>query len=317
MRLPVWIHHFSQYGDASVGPDDAALPFSEVYVKTHDGLSWMSSYDRGLVSDEHGDPDTGRIHVTGSESITRIADRIYRPQGIVLVPWFVANGRIEPTVLPVNIDGTTLSVAGAEGDMAGVAAVAAASGRLRSRVGVLDLEPSNHGPFWRDDLGAGPTEVDEYVEAFTESGGDELWIAPDARDPWLDRVSFEIWALHAEVVTRVLPQVYWRAFRVEPEDAVARAVAVLTRGGWSDVSGIHPILDGDASAMEMTRAIRFAHRIGCGGVSIFQRKNLSQSTADAVIALDDPWLQRRGLMADRIQAARAALTAIENVAFDR
>jgi hypothetical protein len=57
---------------------------------------------------------------------------------------------------------------------------------------------------------------------------------------------------------------------------------------WQDVAAIHPILDGDAGPEEMLRAIRFAHDVGCGGVSIFQRANLRRDTAAAVLALDDP-----------------------------
>ena len=66
-------------------------------------------------------------------------------------------------------------------------------------------------------------------------------------------------------------------------------MATLREHGWQDVETIHPILDGDAGPEEMVRAIRFARDIGCGGVSIFQRKNLRRDTADAVLAMGDPW----------------------------
>jgi hypothetical protein len=154
--------------------------------------------------------------------------------------------------------------------------------------GILDLEPANHGPYWRDDLGAGPAEVRAHVDRFCAAGGEELWLAPDARAPWLDRVSFRAW-IEQPVVTRVLPQVYWRMFEQQPESALAGAVATLREHGWREVGAIHPILDGDAGAEEMVRAIRFAHDIGCGGVSIFQRANLRRDTAAAVLTLDDPW----------------------------
>lgn len=37
---------------------------------------------------------------------------------------------------------------------------------------------------------------------------------------------------------------------------------------------------------EMVRAVRFAHDVGCGGVSIFQRANLRR--CPAAVVLDDP-----------------------------
>ncbi len=256
----------------------------------------MSRYDAGLPAHDPalGDETTGRIHVTGPRMLERIATRIYAPQGIGVVPWFVAAGRSDAG-----------SVAAEEGVLAGIAAGAAG---LRSRrtadvgaapaaadadpqpraAGILDLEPANHGPYWRDDLGAGPAEVSVYCDRFRAGGGEELWLAPDARRPWLDRVSFRAW-IEQPVVTRVLPQVYWRAFEQQPESALASAVATLREHGWRDVGAIHPILDGNAGPEEIVRAIRFARDIGCGGVSIFQRKNLRRDTAAAVLALDDPW----------------------------
>lgn len=159
---------------------------------------------------------------------------------------------------------------------------------VRDRLGILDLEPANHGPFWRDDLGAGAEEVRIYCERYSAAGGRELWLAPDARRLRLDRVSFGAW-IEQPVVTRVLPQIYWRIFKQSPETGLTNAVTLLREQGWEDVRTIRPILDGDAGPEEMVRAIRFAHDLGCGGVSIFQRKNLRRDTAAAVLAMDDPW----------------------------
>ncbi len=172
----------------------------------------------------------------------------------------------------------------------------------------LDLEPATHGLFWRDDLGAGPAEVRVYCERFAANGGEELWAAPDARNPWLGRVSFGEWAAQP-VVTRVLPQVYWRAFGMQPEAALARALSALRQHGWPDVQTVYPILDGDAQPSEMVRAIRFVYEAGCGGISIFQRATLRQDTADAVLAPEDRWAIDAEKAVDR-DAVRGALAAI-------
>ena len=147
-----------------------------------------------------------------------------------------------------------------------------------------------------------------YCERFAANGGEDLWVAPDARYPWLGRVSFGEWARQA-TVTRVLPQVYWRAFGMQPEAALARALAVLREHGWPHVGTVYPIVDGDAGPAEMVRAIRCAHDAGCGGVSIFQRANLRPDTADAVLALDDSWAVEAREPVDR-ERIRRSLTTI-------
>ncbi len=60
-------------------PNDSLLPIHAVYVKTHDGTDWMSTWD------------TNPAAVSGPDSIRRLLD-IYNPQGIDVAAWFVPYG---------------------------------------------------------------------------------------------------------------------------------------------------------------------------------------------------------------------------------
>lgn len=308
MEVPIWVHHLEQYLSARVGSDDTALPMSEVWIKSSDVTSWMARYDRGLSRVPSPDDlragyvpwPEDRIAVHDAAALERIAAEIYRPQGIVARPWFVAAGR-------QRVAGTlTRSVAAVEGRMA-----AEASAVNVARVAILDLEPANHGPFWRDDLKAGPAEARALVEAFVANGGRELWIAPDARPLWLEPVAFDTWA-GLPAVTRVLPQVYWRMFQKSPEAALAVAVRELEAHGWTKgLQSIHPILDGTAPPDEMEQAIRECYRLGLGSPSIYQRANLGVDTAGAVLNMDDPWAGKPALVGVNVARVRAMLDQME------
>jgi len=61
-------------------PDDAALNVKTVYIKTHDGTDWMSTYD--------GTP----YAVNGGGSLQQLI-RSYNDRGIEVVAWFVPKGQ--------------------------------------------------------------------------------------------------------------------------------------------------------------------------------------------------------------------------------
>lgn len=281
MRVPIFIHQLdTAYVNAAIGGDDRALPIAEVWVKAHDGTSWQARWD--------GHP----LAVSGPEALRHLAREVYAPQGIACRPWGVVHGRWE------GKDGTPTALAAQEGAIAGAAACAAAPDGAAA-IHIVDLEPHGHGgaqpQFWRDDLGAGADEVRAFLDAFRAAGGDAVWLCPDARDPWLGAVSFAAWAAQP-AVTRVIPQVYVTDF-VRPRAAtvadaraaLAAALAALARQGWHNADAVHPALPGDASPEVLLAAVDEAHRLGCGGVAIWQRANLRADTAAALGALADPW----------------------------
>ncbi|MCI0813479.1 MAG: hypothetical protein J4O14_01235, partial [Chloroflexi bacterium] len=60
-------------------PGDLELPISTIYIKTHDGGDWMSTYD--------SHPNA----VSGPAAIQNLID-IYGAQGIEVAAWFVPKG---------------------------------------------------------------------------------------------------------------------------------------------------------------------------------------------------------------------------------
>ena len=277
MKVPIWVHHFATGYPGLVGWDDGAQPFSEVYGKTNDGLRWQSTWDAGVGTAPDGKPWA----VRSLGNVAEIDTTLYGPQDLEYKPWGVVHGRWE---------NGPADYAGAEGKLAAQIALAAAPAG-ETPVYIVDLEPHYHAPFptfWRDDLGAGPTEVERFGVAFQLNGGGELWIAPDARDPHLEPVSFEEWARGA---TRVLPQVYFTDFRMHSREALERALDRLHARGGVQEGDVYPILPGNADPDEMVTAIEVAQILGCGGVSVWQRANLWPETAEAIAAMDDPWAQ--------------------------
>ncbi len=217
------------------------------------------------------------------------ADReIYGAQGIGWIPWGVIHGRW---------GGSSDNYARSEGHLAGrIARAGAAEGEMA--VYIVDLEPHYFAPFpafWREDLGAGPAEVMQFLAGFREGGGDEIWLAVDPRVGHLPNVSFSAWAEQGLIVRRILPMVYFTDF-VAPRAATARDTevalsnAVATFGDFGIAPpAIYPVLPAPATPSVMEFAIGLSHRLGCGGVSVYHRGNLSLDTANTIAGMYDPW----------------------------
>ncbi|KKN69168.1 hypothetical protein LCGC14_0443440 [marine sediment metagenome] len=284
LKIPIWVHtvETAYPGSSTIPPDDTKNPFSAVYQKTNDGLRFEGRWDghpRGI--DDIAD-------------VVRTDREIYGAQGIGWIPWGVVHGRWEGSHSP--------AYAMQEGRLAGKIAVAAAGGGVESAVYIIDLEPHYFAPFpafWREDLGAGVDDVAAFLEGFVQAGGEELWIAIDPRPQHLDRVSFRAWSRAMEgltpAVTRILPMTYFTDFvaprvamNLDAEVVLSNAVETFGRFGVPPAK-IFPILPAPATPSVMEFAIGTSHRLGCGGVSVYQRGNLSFDTANAIAALRDPW----------------------------
>jgi len=286
MKLPVFAHQFntaySPQPPLGVTTNDTELPISDVYVKTNDGVVWMARWD------------THNAAIASVEALTS-AVRIYEAQGIGTRPWGVVSG-----LAPEE-----------EGRLA--ATVARAAGGAY----IVDLEPYYHGgpgnpQYWRSDLGAGPAAVDEFARSFLANGGTELWLSVDARDPHLDPVSFSQWTLPWHKVMRCLPQVYFTDFSTSPEFALDKAVTTLADHGWTNRASIYPVLPADAEPEEMMQAIRYAHALGCGGVSLWQRATLRSDTMADVAELADPWTPTPPIEPGKSTVVLAALERAQN-----
>lgn len=302
MRVPVWIHNVaSAYpGNGGLPVDDRQNPFSHVYGKTNDGLQFQAQWD----------PHDGAIR--DIPTVVRHEREIYQPQEIEYVPWGVVHGRWE--------NWPDDQYAAAEGHLAAAIALAAA-GPGETPTYIVDLEPHYHAPFpayWRDDLGAAEPDIREFVQQFRNgtNGLGRLWLAVDAREPHLEPVKFAYW-WSFDVVERVLPMVYFTDFvrpRVAKTLDATDALRAMERalgpvGGMLAKKHIYPIFPGDALPTVMQYAIESAGENGYGGVSVWQRGNLTQETAEKIAAMDDPWAQSKP--APALDVVRQQLDRIE------
>lgn len=274
MKVAVWGWQFqNEYpGEAGVTTDDSQLPISEYWGKTNDGLNWQSVYDNHAVE------------FKDIASVVRAEREIYGAQGIEFKPWGVVRGQ-QP-----GWSGTDYATR--EGTLAGQIAKAATVAGERA-VYIVDLEPYYHGgstpQFWRNDLGAGPAHVRAFIAAFTAAGGQELFIAPDARAGHLDPVSFRTW-IESPVVTLIMPQVYWTDFKRTPQASLDTAKSELAK------FNVHParivaVTPGNGSAADMKAGIEHAHAIGFRGVSVWRRGTTTKAVYDAIASMNDPWWQ--------------------------
>lgn len=309
MKLPVWIHNVaSAYpGNGGLPVDDSANPFSHVYGKTNDGLRFQG------VWDDHA------TDINSVEDVVHHDREIYQPQGIEYVPWGVVHGRWEG-------DWSAGEYARDEGRMAAAIAMAAA-GPGETPTYIVDLEPHYHAPFpayWRDDLGAAEPDIREFVVQFRNNtnGLGRLWLAVDAREPHLEPVKFAYWASF-DAVERILPMVYFTDFArpavaqtYHARDALRTMESVLGGNGAGMLlkRHIHPIFPGDALPEVMEYAIEEAFEQDFGGVSVWQRGNLTLNTADRIAAMDDPWVQAPQPPAIDVASIRLELDTVERAA---
>lgn len=273
MKVAVWGWQFrNEYpGEQGAPGDDSQLPIAEYWGKTNDGLNWQGVYD------DHPAEFGSILDVTHAEA------HIYGQQGIEFKPWGVVRGQ-QP-------GWTGTLYAAEEGKRAGQIAVAAA-GRGERAVYIIDLEPYYHGgagnpQFWRNDLGAGPAHVRAFLAAFKAAGGQEIFLAPDARQGHLDPVSFRDW-LADPIVTLVMPQVYWTDFKRTPAASLDTAKAELAKYGVA-ASRIVAVTPGHSTPEDMKAGIAHAHRIGFRGVSVWRRGTISREVYDAIAGIADPW----------------------------
>lgn len=268
MKVKTWVWQFSKDYPGEIGGDDSKLPISEVWGKTNDGLTYQGRFDNHPAE------------ISDLPAVVKAERDIYGPQRIEFVPWGVIHGR-----MPGVAD-----QASREGALAGAIAKAAASASEPRRY-IVDLEPHYHGgatpQFWRDDLGADASDVRAFLEAFVAAGGDEIWVAPDARHPHLEPVSFAAWVA-SPVVKMVCPQVYFTDFKRPARVALDAALTTLAayRVG---PERVHPVLPGNAEPGALVESVRYAHERGCAGVSFWRRGSFRKDSLQALAALEDPW----------------------------
>lgn len=277
LKVAAWGWQFqNEYpGEAGSPVDDTELPISEFWGKTNDGLNWQGVYDNHPAE------------FVDIASVLRAERDIYGKQGVEFKPWGVVRGQQPGWDL--------YEYARREGELAAMIAKAAA-GPGEKAVYIVDLEPFYHGgpgnpQFFRNDLM--PTEaikaavVRAFIEAFKKGGGQEIFIAPDARTAHLEPVGFRVW-LEDPIVTLIMPQVYWTDFKQPPVTALTNAKQVLA--GYGVVpERIVAVVPGNSTPADMEAGIGTAANLGFRGVSVWRRGTTPPAVWKAIAEMDDPW----------------------------
>jgi len=276
VNFPIWSHQITtSYLESEIGPDDAGRPFSEVWVKTHDGLYMQSTWDHHPLA------------VSDAASLVRLA-RGHAAAGRNVRPWCVVKG-IEPE---------------AEGRLAAEMAIAAADANLtQDAVIVIDLEPYYHGgpgnpQFWRSDLfNDGADRARRLLDSFLQHGGKTAWVAGDVRAGHLDAVSYAAWTSHPAVSMHT-PQTYYTIFDAHmlgPETPLDRAKMHIDRANAILAGlGVKParighILPAEGNPDVLIGAFEYCHDIGQQKPSVWQRVNITEENVGRMAGAADPW----------------------------
>ncbi len=311
MKLDIAVHQLAtSYVQALIGPSDedpdpnSITPqnvIGGIYGKVLDGTAWMDRYDT------HPNAITGKASAY-MRAVT------HGKLGRRWVPWGNVTGHA-----PIG-----------EGRRAAQAAVAAQQGRVSAgfdeSLGVTyiaNVEPYLQFWPWRRD--ESKIRSKQFMEAFVNGGGENLWLWVDARAWQLGRaegIGFDWW-FNPTVVKRVLPEVYWTDFKNTPDTAIRRAVLLLRMFGVRPET-IYPTFPGDATPDDLERAVAVAHAAGLGRPNIWQRLNLTPEGAVALARMDDPWAAATEpdpppVAPEVVQAYRdiQALTTLAGVAADQ
>lgn len=274
MQIAAWVWQLSQdYPGAE--PDDSKLPIDQMWVKAADGM-WPQ-----------GHFDSHPAEISGLAAARELRD-IYHRQGINMIPWVVPHGTY-PGAGPGPRDD---SYAFAEGRMHGQYAEAARDQTGNDRaVLIVDLEPSYYGgsgnpQFWRDDLGAGPQQVRDYLNGALDGGAQEVWLSSVWRDnpQALRDVSIQSW-LASNLVTEVHPQIYWTDMQKPWGAALDELDAAITALGLPDLmpaGRIRPTMPGTGTAADIIAFIERCRTRGFLRPSIWRRGTVPSAVWEAI-----------------------------------
>jgi len=236
MKSPAWIWQFNTcYPPAGssfthqgasiplIGPNDLEAPICDAYVKSHDGLYWMS----GLYS---------HPLAPNSERLAKLR-QIYYDQGIELTPWCVPKGHwpVEEALIANRVLEVT--------------------NRL-----ILDIEP--YAYFWTapfENLHAYMQRIRQAHPnawiglSFDPRYGNYHGVQVDKyRD-----IHFEEWIPYVDAL---LPQDYWETFQVNPEWEIDHTTARIADYGLEIIHAIPGHASSDSFRRAVETILRYGNR---------------------------------------------------------
>jgi hypothetical protein len=233
-------------------PADESLPIDTVYIKTHDGTDWMSTYD------DHP------LAVSGPDSLRNLIN-IYNSEGIGVVAWFVPKG--------LDYNGQ-LAIAEQVIDT-GVQALYA------------DLEPFSG--FCNQNCGVLADSF--WARLRTERPSAKLgviydprswWFGPSAADRWLASANVALPMCYWDDFTGQVPY-------GDAQGCTAMAKWELdTKLAPGRNLDFIPILEGDSTPDKIAQAMDAAARAEADGVSIWRRGVVSQDSWNTIAIYGAP-----------------------------
>ncbi|MEO8456875.1 MAG: hypothetical protein ABI559_03580 [Chloroflexota bacterium] len=251
LRIEPYVWQFDRdYPEGS--PADSSLPINTVYIKTHDGTDWMSTYDKHPAA------------VSGVDAIKNLIS-IYNQQGIAVSAWFVP--------ARTDIDG---QVAMAEQVIdAGVTSLYA------------DIEPFSG--FCNNDCGLLADTFWPRVRADRPNA--RLGVIYDPRSWWWDQSATKKWLANANVAVPMCywDDFVGLVPYGDPQGCIAQAKDDLrTTLAPGKTLEYEPALEGDSTYDKMENALDASVRADAHAVSIWRRGAVSQDVWNGIAAYQAP-----------------------------
>jgi hypothetical protein len=218
---------------------DERLAVSTVYIKTHDGATWMSEFD----------PDPRAVE--GPAGVKRLIDE-YQELGIDVVAWFVPRGREITTQLAAAVQVIDAGVAGLFADVEPYAGFCDKS---------CEFLADN---FWK-----------ELRERRPDA---RLGVIYDPRPQHWDTSATQKWLSVADVAAPMCywetftNQGHWST----PDGCVTQAFKDLARLAPGRDFEYIPMLQGDTSAAQFNKAVQATLDVGAEKVSVWRRGIVSR-----------------------------------------
>jgi len=234
------------------GPSDDNLPIDTVYIKTHDGTDWMSTYDPHPAA------------VSGPNAVRNLIG-VYNQQGIDVAAWFVPKG--------LDFDGQ-VSMAEMVID-AGVTALYA------------DLEPFSG--FCNQNCGVLADNFWARVRADRPNA--KLGVIYDPRSWWFDASATTRWLANADVALPMCywDDFTGQVPYGDPQGCIAEAKFELdTKLAPGRNLEYIPILHGESSPDKMLQAMDASVRAEATSVSTWRRGVVSQDVWNAIANYTPP-----------------------------
>ena len=216
------------------GLPDSALPIPTVYLKTHDGTTWMAEYDHHPMA------------IDGPARLKELM-AVYAAQGIDVIAWFVPNGRDAEGQLSMAKEVLDAGVKGLYADVEPFAGFCAENCWYLAEA------------FW--------------ARLRAERPGAQLGVIYDPRPQWWDGEAASAWLAQADVALPMCfwetysGQSPWD----DPGGCVIQARRDLDQLAHGRAIEYAPVLQGDTSASRFAMAIHSANAMGARRASVWRR----------------------------------------------